>query len=761
MRAIEARDWDISGLDPVIVDCHGNTVRVVELGIVGLDTHRGFGDAHSRLVFGAEGRSTVRGGGKSCIIFRYEISGWEYVESASLWIFRSGSNRPVGYEPIRAAKGQIETYGTVAGLRLTTADERLMPQGVLTMAGGPYMARLVIDAVKPHTRVATRALRTYFDVLPVVIIGAGAAGLAAAATLLAHNESVVVLEARDRVGGRAHTVTSDGGHAIDLGCQWFHDAPENPWLPLAPKGSYPHDQKRILVRGGTVLGPSIYDAIVEKGMKACKADESVMDAIRKILPAEAKKAVLEEQKADITRRVGLAIDAKVVTAMQGYDPSTDVAGARAVFLARVARDRGVLPAGRQARVNELVADVTWKTDNDVLGLIRASKTAAERRRIEAAEKDTLTDGIRDAVVVEQRAAIANRPSVWLADPLFLLAAGIEGELEESIEVTRFNSVERMADDGADDVEDVVDAEEADGFAMYEPPEADVPEHDVPDTNRMPRGGFGTTLIHFAESLQATYQGLLAIHTGRVVSDVRVNETDARVLDLGDHITAAAAVIVTVPTAVLSSGAIEFHPALPDLVNAAFAVLPLGHYKKIILQLTNGTAPVTTLDGFLRDKIAADAEQAEEEPDLVTDLSIFSIDADNVVWKFLFRAKERLIVAFVGGAPAKALDAAAKSVVRTAVVAALASTLNLTTHVIDAAVTEVITSSWSSDPFSLGAYSYTRPSGVGYRKFLRGVVVHNRIVFAGEALWYESYGTAHGAYLSGEVAAKLVRDRVVD
>jgi monoamine oxidase len=61
----------------------------------------------------------------------------------------------------------------------------------------------------------------------VAIIGAGAAGLAAASALAAAPLSVVVLEAQGRIGGRAHTV-SLAGLPLDLGCEWLHSADRNP-----------------------------------------------------------------------------------------------------------------------------------------------------------------------------------------------------------------------------------------------------------------------------------------------------------------------------------------------------------------------------------------------------------------------------------------------------------------------------------------------------------------------------------------------------
>ncbi|OII21741.1 amine oxidase [Curtobacterium sp. MCBA15_016] len=61
----------------------------------------------------------------------------------------------------------------------------------------------------------------------VVVIGAGVAGLVAARVLAGAGRRVVVLEARDRIGGRVHTDRTDG-HVTDLGASWIHGVEDNP-----------------------------------------------------------------------------------------------------------------------------------------------------------------------------------------------------------------------------------------------------------------------------------------------------------------------------------------------------------------------------------------------------------------------------------------------------------------------------------------------------------------------------------------------------
>lgn len=71
----------------------------------------------------------------------------------------------------------------------------------------------------------------------VLVIGAGGAGLVAAKELLSSGVPVLVLEARDRIGGRAFT---DGSLGVpwDRGCSRLHSSNINPWMDYARRNEF-------------------------------------------------------------------------------------------------------------------------------------------------------------------------------------------------------------------------------------------------------------------------------------------------------------------------------------------------------------------------------------------------------------------------------------------------------------------------------------------------------------------------------------------
>ncbi|MFO1070046.1 MAG: FAD-dependent oxidoreductase [Geminicoccaceae bacterium] len=94
----------------------------------------------------------------------------------------------------------------------------------------------------------------------IVVVGAGAAGLAAAAELAALGRSVILLEAAGQIGGRARTVEPVPGLPFDLGASFIHAADAgNPWADLAlAVGARPQadPRHRLLAADGIAAAPA-------------------------------------------------------------------------------------------------------------------------------------------------------------------------------------------------------------------------------------------------------------------------------------------------------------------------------------------------------------------------------------------------------------------------------------------------------------------------------------------------------------------------
>lgn len=69
--------------------------------------------------------------------------------------------------------------------------------------------------------------------LPILVLGAGMAGLGAAAALRAAGHPVTVIEGRDRVGGRTHTSHLWPDLPVDMGASWIHGTLGNPLTALS------------------------------------------------------------------------------------------------------------------------------------------------------------------------------------------------------------------------------------------------------------------------------------------------------------------------------------------------------------------------------------------------------------------------------------------------------------------------------------------------------------------------------------------------
>jgi monoamine oxidase len=129
--------------------------------------------------------------------------------STDQWARGSYSFLPVGATPsLRVALAQPINGRLFFAGEATSSDAPATVHGAL--ASGTRAAQEVIDAADEKEVVA--------------VLGAGVAGLAAARALHDAGYSVVIFEARDRIGGRVATVRSDTWPIpIELGASWVHD----------------------------------------------------------------------------------------------------------------------------------------------------------------------------------------------------------------------------------------------------------------------------------------------------------------------------------------------------------------------------------------------------------------------------------------------------------------------------------------------------------------------------------------------------------
>jgi len=135
----------------------------------------------------------------------------------------------------------------------------------------------------------------------VAIVGAGSAGLSAARSLIAAGKSVVVIEAMNRVGGRAFTESEILGVPFDWGCAWIHSADRNPFLPLAREGGFTlaeHDDSVDRVYYGArrftekemKRMKQVRDEIVRANEKAARSRDGAVSSLRAIRTPEEQVA---------------------------------------------------------------------------------------------------------------------------------------------------------------------------------------------------------------------------------------------------------------------------------------------------------------------------------------------------------------------------------------------------------------------------------------------------------------------------------------
>jgi monoamine oxidase len=102
----------------------------------------------------------------------------------------------------------------------------------MTITRRDFLAASVASAIAPASGGGARAAPLPRET-DIVVIGAGAAGIAAARRIVTASRKVIVLEATGQIGGRCVTDTATFDVPFDRGARWIHNPDTNPMIRLA------------------------------------------------------------------------------------------------------------------------------------------------------------------------------------------------------------------------------------------------------------------------------------------------------------------------------------------------------------------------------------------------------------------------------------------------------------------------------------------------------------------------------------------------
>jgi len=245
---------------------------------------------------------------------------------------------------------------------------------------------------------------------------------------------------------------------------------------------------------------------------------------------------------------------------------------------------------------------------------------------------------------------------------------------------------------------------------------DYAAYDDTEVNWRVAEGYGTAIARLAPKALPTRLSCpvtMIRHDGpRVTLETALGDVSAR------------AVIVCVPTTILATGALRFMPALADKLDAA-AGLPLGLADKVFLTL--------------------------DEPEMFPpETQVYGDPHTTATGAYHLRPLHRPIIeVFLGGAHARSLEGQGPGAAAAFAIDGLAEVYG---GEVRRKVHVLAETHWAGDPFAGGSYSHALPGHAGARAVL-AAPVDQRLFFAGEACSPNFFSTAHGAWQTGQTAAK--------
>ncbi|MBW0018209.1 MAG: FAD-dependent oxidoreductase [Mycobacterium sp.] len=201
---------------------------------------------------------------------------------------------------------------------------------------------------------------------------------------------------------------------------------------------------------------------------------------------------------------------------------------------------------------------------------------------------------------------------------------------------------------------------------------------------------------------------------------------------GDRSFEGSAAIVTVPLGVLKSGAITFDPVLPDGHLQAVQALGFGVLSKSYFRFSRRT---WKQENAFYEYLGPESGKWAQ-------------------WFTLPSAAGPIVLAFNAGERGRSAESSAPGDL-------LASAAPFARQLFgdDTTPVEIRTSSWTTDPYARGSYSFHAVgSGLDDRRRLQEPI-SDRLYLAGEAVGVDNPSTVHGALRSGQYAANQLMQRL--
>ena len=231
------------------------------------------------------------------------------------------------------------------------------------------------------------------------------------------------------------------------------------------------------------------------------------------------------------------------------------------------------------------------------------------------------------------------------------------------------------------------------------------------------GGMEKILNYLAQDLE--------VHLNQVVTRIAYDR-DGVEIQTHDDIFKASAVIVTVPISILRSGQITFEPGLPHLHQQALRYMDMGLVNRVVLQF-----PYVFW------------------PESVDILEMFNSPLQPIFINYAHYKQVPVLIGILGGHAAHRIETLSDM----AIAQEFCRELQRVLEVPVPEPTKVVVQRWKQEEFARGSYPRYLVGATGIEPKHLATPIQNRVFFAGDATSLTEPGYLHGAFWSGELAAR--------